>query len=376
MILDGAVVTGGNGFLGWHLACRIRALDGVPVRRWGRAELQAPDVAERLGDAAVVFHLAGVNRAVDDDEVERGNVRAAQQLSDAIKRRGTPVRVVYANSIQADGNSAYGHGKQAAADIVAEAVGAVGGRLVDVRLPNLFGEHGRPRYNSFVATFADAVARGEQTTVVEDREVPLLHAQEAAECLRRAAVDHTVGCVVRPAGRPLLVTHVLARLRAFQNLYAERGELPDLSDPFDTSLFNTYRSYLFPRAFPMHPVVHADPRGRLFETSRSHGGTGQSFVSTTEPGAARGDHYHLTKVERFFVVSGSARISLRRLLSDDVASFDLSGDRPGFVDMPTLWTHNITNVGREPLVTMFWADQLLDPDNPDQFPESVEVGSP
>jgi UDP-2-acetamido-2,6-beta-L-arabino-hexul-4-ose reductase len=124
--------------------------------------------------------------------------------------------------------------------------------------------------------------------------------------------------------------------------------------------------------WPISPAVHADDRGDLFETVRAHGGTGQAFVSTTRPGKLRGEHYHLHKVERFFVVKGEAEIRLRRLLHDDVVTFRLSGERPSFVDMPTLWVHNIRNVGESELVTMFWSDQLLDPDNPDQYPEKLE----
>ena len=98
-----------------------------------------------------------------------------------------------------------------------------------------------------------------------------------------------------------------------------------------------------------------------------------TFVSTTRPGQLRGDHYHLHKVERFFVVRGEAEISLRRLLHDDVITFRLSGEKPSFVDMPTMWVHNIRNVGSSELVTMFWADQLLDLENPDQYPEKVAL---
>ena len=109
------------------------------------------------------------------------------------------------------------------------------------------------------------------------------------------------------------------------------------------------------------------------ETVRSHGGTGMAFVSTTRPGQMRGDHYHLRKIERFFVVAGEAEIALRRLYHDDVITFRMSGENPGFVDMPTMWVHNIRNVGHTDLVTVFWADQLLDEKNPDQYPERVEV---
>ena len=182
------VITGGFGFLGWHLACRLRALAGVEPTRLGREDLADTVRLERgLAGAEVVFHLAGVNRAATPDEVEEGNVDIARRTAEAVRRNGRPVRLVYANSIQADLDNPYGRGKRRAAEELAAAVGEVGGRFVDVLLPNLFGEHGRPRYNSFVATFSDAVARGEQPKVLEDREVPLLHAQRAAQALVDAA---------------------------------------------------------------------------------------------------------------------------------------------------------------------------------------------
>ena len=361
------VVTGGEGFLGGHLACRLRARHATTPARLGRDAIEAAAFA----DAGTVFHLAGVNRAATPEEVEEGNVEIARRTAAAVRAAGRPVRLVYANSIHADLDNPYGRGKRRAGELLAEAVADVGGRYVDVVLPNLVGEHGRPGYNSFVATFADAVARGERPTVTEDREVPLLHAQRAARALIEAADGPDD--VVRPAGEPHPVSDVLARLRGYHDLYDGRGELPDLGDPFDVDLFNTYRSFVFPAAFPVVAELHEDARGRLFETVRSHGGTGQSFVSTTVPGATRGDHYHLHKVERFFVVRGEAEIALRRLYGTEVVRFRLSGDAPAFVDMPTMWVHNITNVGDAELVTVFWADQLLDPEDPDQYPERVEV---
>lgn len=368
-------ITGGFGFLGWHLACRLRAVHGIEPVRLGRADLaDAERLAGLVAEVDVLVHVAGVNRAESDDDVERGNVELAETVTAALARRegGAPLDVVFANSIQAEQETPYGRGKARASEVLAAAVEVHGGRFVDVLLPNLFGEHGRPGYNSFVATFAHAVATGGDPVVTADNEVPLLHVQDAAAVLIEAALGDTAARI-RPAGDRRVVSQVLADLRGMHALYAT-GEIPPLTSAFDVSLFNTYRSYRFPGMFPVAPQVHADPRGELVETVRAHGGTGQAFVSTTVPGATRGDHYHLHKVERFFVVKGEAEISLRRLLHDDVVTFRLSGDEPAFVDMPTLWVHNITNVGDSELVTMFWADQLLDPENPDQYPERVEPG--
>ena len=365
------VITGGFGFLGWHTACRMRAMGGIDGVRIGRREFNDPDrFAAALEGADAVLHLAGINRAVTDEEVEHGNVVLARTLATALTRLERPVDVVYANSVQAEMDNAYGRGKAAASAELMGAVSACGGHFADVLLPNLFGEHGRPTYNSFVATFAHEVAAGRRPTVTVDREVPLLHAQDAARELL-AGIGHTERRTLEAESRG--VSEVLALLDEAHELYSTRGEIPPLPGRFEVNLFNTYRAAAFPAQWPLSPKVHSDNRGELFETVRAHGGTGQAFVSTTKPGQMRGDHYHLHKIERFFVVKGEAEIRLRRLLHDDVVTFRLTGDTPSFVDMPTLWVHNIRNVGNTELVTMFWADQLLDSKNPDQYPEKVDL---
>ena len=362
-------ITGGFGFLGWHTACRLRAVHGIDAVRVGREEFADPQrLAATLDGVDAVLHLAGVNRAETDEEVEQGNVALARTLAEALARRERPVDVVYANSVQADLDNPYGRGKAAAATVLGDAVEAAGGHVADLLLPNIFGEHGRPAYNSFVATFAHEVAAGGRPTVSGDRQIPLLHAQDAAHEL-----ISSIGRSERRSveGEQRGISEVLGLLEHAHALYATRGEIPPLPGRFEVNLFNTYRAAAFPGMWPLSPQVHADDRGELFETVRAHGGTGQAFVSTTRPGQLRGDHYHLHKVERFFVVQGEAEIKLRRLLHDDVVTFRLSGDTPSYVDMPTLWVHNIRNVGDTELVTMFWADQLLDPESPDQYPEKV-----
>jgi UDP-2-acetamido-2,6-beta-L-arabino-hexul-4-ose reductase len=343
----------------------------VDPARWGRADLADLETLTRnLAGIDTVIHLAGVNRADSDYAVEQGNVELAELLAQAIVKNSQPLHVVYGNSVQASLDNAYGRGKGKAATILADALAQVGGTLADVRLPNLFGEHGRTAYNSFVATFCHEVANGRQPQVTGDKSVPLLHAQDAASVLVEAAATRVSG-LVEPDGELRGVSEVLGMLVDFHATYAE-GQIPALPDKFTVDLFNTYRSYMFPQHFPFRSTVHADHRGELFETVRSHGGTGQTFVSTTVPGATRGDHFHLSKVERFFVIKGTAEIALRRVYDDQVVRFRLEGGEHAFVDMPTLWVHNITNVGDDELVTMFWTDQLLNPAAPDTYWEPVE----
>lgn len=339
--------------------------------RLGRDDLADADrLSARLADVDAVIHIAGVNRSESPDDVERGNVSAAEALATALSGVPRPLPVAYANSIQADGDSPYGRGKLAAGHILDA---ATDGRLCDVLLPNLFGEHGRPAYNSFVATFAYEIANGRTPNVINDKLVPLLHVQRAAGELINAILGGRPG-QIRPAGEPHGVAEIRDRLMEISRIY-RTGEIPRLTTGFETDLFNTYRSYHFPECYPTNPAVHRDARGALFEAARSHGGTSQVFVSTTAPGQGRGDHYHLHKVERFVIIKGVAEINLRRLLHGDVITYRLNGDQPAHVDMPTLWVHNLRNVGDEELIMLFWSDQLLDPAHPDQYAEKVDLGT-
>lgn len=359
------LLTGAGGFLGQHTRARLRGLsehEVVPVDRAGW-----PRLAGLAAGAGAVLHLAGVNRG-EPAEVERGNVELACAVAAAVKASGSRPVVVFANSIQAGNGTPYGAGKAEAASILAEAARSVGSVFVDVRLPNLFGEHGRPDYNSFVASFTRCVVEG-QAPQVSDRPVELLHVQAAAQVLLDA-LERTSSAEIAPAGTATSVQTVLDTLRSFNELYA-LGDLPPLLTDLDVDLFNTLRAARFPRHYPIPLTPRSDDRGRLTEVVRSHGGQGQTFVSTTKPGITRGEHFHLRKVERFVVLSGQARISLRRLFTDEVVSFDVDGSSPGAVDMPTLWAHNITNTGRSELTTLFWTHELFDPAAPDTFAEPV-----
>lgn len=359
------VMTGAEGFLGWHTRVRLRALtdqEVIPVDVGNWSELGA-----QVATADAVLHFAGVNRA-SDQEVEEGNVRLAQDLADAVERAPGAPTIVYANTIQAGNGTPYGTGKAAASGILAAAAAAKGAAFSDVVLPNLFGEHGRPHYNSFVATFAHKVVASEHPEV-QDRKVGLLHVQDAAQ----AFIDQLEGVgeqVVHPAATQTTVGTVLDTFRSQFDVY-QRGEIPQLSTRLDVNLFNTLRAAMFPVRYPIPLVRHSDQRGSLVETVRAHGSEGQTFVSTTVPGVTRGQHFHLRKVERFVVVAGRARIALRKVLTNEVVSFDVDGSSPAIVDMPTLWAHSITNTGDSELTTMFWTNELFDPQDPDTYPEDV-----
>lgn len=359
-------MTGGRGFLGWHTRAALREHDG-DVQLLGVGDGFDPlAAADALRGAERLIHIAGVNRA-SDEEIYDGNILFAEQLADALARAQHPPRaVVFANSVQAGRGTVYGEAKLRAAAVLQGAASRVGAEFVDVRLPNLFGEHGRPFYNAVTATFCHVLAEGGEPTVADDKELTLLHAQDAADILTgHVNAEGQAGLEQEES-----VSGLLNRLTGIAQTYGQ-GEVPDISTRFGRDLFNTYRSYTVQALTPLRLTRHADARGSFFEIIRSHGGSGQSSFSTTAPGVTRGDHFHRRKVERFTVLAGQARISLRRLFTDEVLNFYVDADTPMAVDMPTMWAHNITNTGEELLYTSFWTDDLFDPAAPDTIPELV-----
>lgn len=378
------VVTGADGLIGWHLRAFWHGREDIEVLAVDRQRFaDRPALAGALAHADAVVHLAGMNRG-DEAEIEATNLALSATLVEAVEQAGVRPRVVFASSTHRDRDTAYGRSKRLAADQfrAAAARGAIG-PFVEWVLPNVFGEHGRPFHNSAISTFCHLLAEQQEPSLLRDQELEWLHAQRAAEALDSLlapspASDAAEGAeresrLVQVAGTRAKVSAVLDRLRALDADYRS-GVVPSTVDAFERDLFNTYRSYRFPDSFPVRPTLHADARGRLFESVKTRSG-GQSFLSTTVPGARRGGHYHRRKFERFLVVEGRARIRVRRLLHSHVHCFEVDGQEPAWVDMPTLHTHDLENIGNGPLVTLFWADELFDPDQPDTYYEAVDSGT-
>jgi UDP-2-acetamido-2,6-beta-L-arabino-hexul-4-ose reductase len=368
------VITGAGGLLGWHAAARMHAMncaarfrgEAVPFTlvQLGHADFgDSATLRDAVSDADAVLHFAGVNRASDAD-VEAANPAIAQQLAVACNDAGSRPHIVYANSTHAAADTPYGRSKRLAHEILQ----AFGGRYTNLVLPHIFGEFARPRYNNVAATFIEAVLAGEPPDINPEGRVALFHAGSAVQVAIDAVATGHAGDLV-PEARQTPVPELFGMLQRFHADYGN-NIFPDLRDPFVLALFNAYRAALYPDGFPRPLKLNTDRRGTLFEAVKGGGG-GQTFLSTTCPGVSRGDHFHLHKVERFLVVQGEAIIRIRRVLSDTVWEYRVSGDQPAVVDMPTLHTHSIENIGSTPLLTLFWTHDQFDPQAPDTYADPV-----
>ncbi|MGH1331345.1 MAG: NAD-dependent epimerase/dehydratase family protein [Paracoccaceae bacterium] len=368
------VVTGAGGLIGWHAHVRLHAANcaagfqgaALPydIVALDRADF-ADDakLASALTGADAVLHFAGVNRG-PKEKLEAANPAIAQRLVEACLGAGSNPHIVYANSVHAQTDTPYGRSKR----ISSERLQAAVSRYTDLMLPHVFGEHARPFYNNVTATLIAQILSGQEPTVNPNGQVQLLHAGEAAQAAINAMCDGVCGQLA-PAARPISVPDLLAKLEGFHSAYT-KNIFPDLTDPFDRALFNSYRAATYPKGWPRSLSLNIDPRGILFEAVKGGGG-GQTFLSRTKPGITRGDHFHLNKVERFLVLQGEAVIRMRKVLSDDIWEYRVSGDVPAAVDMPTMHSHSIENIGESDLLTLFWTQELFDPAKPDTYADKV-----
>jgi UDP-2-acetamido-2,6-beta-L-arabino-hexul-4-ose reductase len=364
-------ITGADGFLGWHLRCLLHGSThdtAVPCDQAAFADDRALEHLVTTSEAIV--HFAGINRGTDD-EVLNGNLGITDRFISALRRSGGAPHVLFASSIQIDRDNPYGEAKRVCAQHLQEWADDCGARFTTVVLPNVFGEFGHPFYNSVVATFCHQLVHGDEPHIATDAPLELVHAQDAVGRFVVLAHKGTVGVNRVKGHESLLVSEVLKRLESLNSSYSG-GTFPLLADAFDLQLFNTLRSFRFPDQAQGAFDVHSDPRGSLWEVARAQGAS-QTFVSWTLPGITRGKHYHRHKVERFAVLSGRGRIRLRRLYTPEVYTYDLTGEVPAYVDMPTFCTHSIENIGSTPLLTLFWSGELLDVESPDTWSEPVLV---
>jgi UDP-2-acetamido-2,6-beta-L-arabino-hexul-4-ose reductase len=346
-------------------------LNGCPniqVLSGNRATFATVDrLDEFVAGADAIVHLAGMNRG-DEHEIETTNIALTETLIGACERAGRRPHIVFASSIHVTRDTAYARSKRLCAQLIDEWAKRRGARFATLVMPHVFGECGKPFYNSVVSTFCYQLAGAQTPRIVQDSTLELVHAQRVAEDIFDVIVNGRSGEVVI-TGFPITVSDVLRKLERFAQLYRDQI-VPALGTEIDLALFNTYRSYLFPAHYPVAVERKLDERGSLFEAVRSLNG-GQCFISTSKPDITRGNHYHRRKVERFFVLDGKATIRIRKLFSGEVSEFVVCGDKPQYIDMPTLHTHNIINTGDTTLTTLFWAHEIFDSAHPDTYREQV-----
>ena len=397
------LVTGAKGFVGKNLCTALNNIKDGKDRT--RPALQIDTVYEYdidntpadlevfCKDADFVFNLAGVNRPKTQEEFMQGNFGFASTLLDTLKKYGNKAGVMLSSSIQATligryADGEYGKSKKAGEELFFEYANTNGSEVYVYRFPNLFGKWSRPNYNSAVATFCNNIANDLPITV-NDRaiELELVYVDDLVKemldllegkghrCdydgLQAVASETGRYCFV-PTSHKVTLGEIVDLLHAFR-AQSETLIIPELAEgSFAKKLYSTYLSYLPKEKVAFDLKMNVDARGSFTELLKTEK-CGQVSINISKPGITKGQHWHHTKWEFFIVVAGKGLIQQRKIGTDEVLNFEVSGDKIQAVHMLPGYTHNIINLSdTENLVTVMWANEQFDPTHPDTFFEIVE----
>ena len=396
------LVTGAKGFVGKNLCANLYNIRDGKDRT--RPDLKIDEVYEYDIDTDpkmldewcqkcdFVFNLAGVNRPKETSEFMEGNFGFASTLLDTLKKYGNRCPVMLSSSQQASltgrfGNSEYGRSKKAGEDLFLKYQEETGAKVLIYRFPNLFGKWCRPNYNSAVATFCNAFANDLSYTVNDPSvELELLYIDDLVNEMILALCGYEHRCefdglnvVVKEDGRycaaPFTHKVTLGRIVELLHKFAEQPKtlmIPEIPfNSFEKKLYSTYLSYLPKEKVAFALKMNVDDRGSFTELVHTLD-CGQVSINISKPGITKGQHWHNTKWEFFIVVSGHGLIQERKIGTDEVIEFEVSGDNIQCVHMLPGYTHNIINLSEtENLVTVMYCNEIFDPNHPDTYFEKV-----
>jgi len=362
------LVTGSKGFIGKNLIAELRNRKYTEIFEYDRDT--DPSLLDGFcKEADFAFHLAGVNRPEKQSEFMKGNFGFTSDLLKSLKKHNNTCPVMISSSIQAELDNPYGESKKAGEDLLFSYRKETGSKVLVYRFPNVFGKWCRPNYNSAVATFCHNVSHSLPIQVNDPSVVMnLVYIDDVVNELINAlkSKENKVGdfCEV-PVVHSITLGEIVNLIYSFKNSREDRS-VPNMSDEFAKKLYSTYLSYLPEDQFSYDLKMNVDQRGSFTEFIRTPD-RGQVSVNVSKPGITKGNHWHHTKNEKFLVVSGKGVVRFRKIDSDEVLEYFISGDKMEVVDIPTGYTHNIENLGDSDMVTIMWANEPFDPEKPDTY---------
>jgi UDP-2-acetamido-2,6-beta-L-arabino-hexul-4-ose reductase len=362
------LVTGAKGFIGKNLIAELRNRKYTEIFEYDR-DTNSSLLDGFCKETDFVFHLAGVNRPKEQSEFMEGNFGFTSELLNSLKKHNNTCPVMISSSIQAELDNPYGESKKAGEDLLFSYSEETGSKVLVYRFPNVFGKWCRPNYNSAVATFCHNIAHDIPIKVNDPSVVMnLVYIDDVVNELINAleGKENKVGlfCEV-PALYTITLGEIVDLIHSFKKSREDRS-VPNMSDAFSKKLYSTYLSYLPEDKFSYDLKMNVDQRGSFTEFIKTPE-RGQVSVNISKPGITKGNHWHHTKNEKFLVVSGKGVVRFRKIDSDEVIEYFVSGDKMEVVDIPTGYTHNIENLGDSDMVTIMWANEPFDPEKPDTY---------
>jgi UDP-2-acetamido-2,6-beta-L-arabino-hexul-4-ose reductase len=362
------LVTGAKGFIGKNLIAELKNQKYENIFEYD-LDSNEDELDRYASEAEFIFHLAGVNRPINKKDFMAGNFGFTSVLLKKLKLYKNNCPIMISSSIQAELDNPYGISKKAGENLIFNYGHETESKVLVYRFPNVFGKWCKPNYNSAVATFSYNIAN-DLPIIVNDPDVnmKLIYIDDLVHELIKAVKgnENRKGdyCYVEPVYEVKL-GKIVELIYSFKDSRNNRF-INDMNDGFTKKLYSNYLSYLPKDKFSYDLKMNIDNRGSFTEFIKTFD-SGQVSVNVSKPGITKGNHWHHTKTEKFLVVNGKGVIRFRKIDETEVLEYYVSGDKLQVVDIPPGYTHNIENLGKEDMVTIMWANETFDPDNPDTY---------
>ena len=362
------LVTGSKGFIGKNLVTELNNLGHDDILQFNR-ETDWDLLDKYTNECDFVFHLAGVNRPEKEEEFMEGNANFTSQLLELLKKNNNKAPILITSSIQAEQINPYGESKRASEELMFDYEQQTGSKVYVYRLPNVFGKWSKPNYNTVVATYCHNIARnmdikinnpGAQLTLCYIDDV----IKEFVSVLNNR-IDNEEKFSKISKEYQITLGNLAETIKSFKE---SRNDLivPNMENELTKKLYSTYLSFLPEDDFSYDLKMNIDQRGSFTEFIKTPD-RGQISINVSKPGITKGNHWHHTKNEKFLVVSGKGQIRFRKIGSEEIIEYNVTGEKLKVVDIPNGYTHSIVNIGEIDLVTVMWANELFDQDNPDTY---------
>ncbi|MFL0247329.1 capsular polysaccharide biosynthesis protein CapF [Candidatus Clostridium stratigraminis] len=362
------LVTGAKGFVGKNLIAELNNRGYKDIYSFD-IDTEKSLLEEYTKNCEFVFHLAGVNRPKDDKEFMEGNFGFTSELLELLKKHNNKAPILITSSIQAERDNPYGKSKRAGEELIFQYGRETGAKALVYRLTNLFGKWSRPNYNTVVATYCYNIARGLDIQINNpEAELTLCYIDDVVDefirALQEKETKNSEYCCV-PITHDIKLGNLADTIRSFKDSRTNLN-IPNMEDELTKKLYSTYLSFLPEEDFSYDLNMHCDNRGSFTEFIRTID-RGQVSINVAKPGIIKGNHWHNSKNEKFLVVSGTGLIRFRRIDSDEIIEYKVSGEKLQVIDIPTGYTHSIANIGDADMVTVMWANEAFNPEKPDTY---------
>lgn len=367
------LVTGAKGFIGKNLVSTLDREDKYEIICIDR-ENSKEELEKGVLNSDFIVHLAGINRPKNEEEFFEGNTGLTEEIIEILKKNNKNTSILITSSIQADLDNAYGQSKKGAEEALIKYMADTKGNVFIFRLPNVFGKWCRPNYNSAIATFCHNIARGEEVWISDaTKEMTLVYIDDVVRNIKNV-IDNEENYI--PGYQNVDIEHkaTLGEIVDLINSFKESRKslmIPNMENELTKKLYSTYLSYLPENDFSYPLKMNVDNRGSFTEFIKSKD-RGQVSVNISKPGITKGNHWHDTKNEKFLVVSGEGVIRFRKVDSEEIIEYTVSGEKLEVVDIPVGYTHSIINTGERDMVTIMWVNEIFNPEKPDTIYLEVE----